>query len=417
MPRKTILSVTSKISALLTLSIIFTSTALAQMPHTFRGTPDGAMPEGRLVSDPAGNLYGTTEIGGAYGNGSIYELMATGGERILYSFTGAADGGYPSGKMVRDDNGDLIGTASGGGSLGGNCAFLTGCGVVWMLSPGGKLRVLYTFTGGADGAAPLGGLVRGPNGVFHGAAEYGGSTAGPCEAQNDSQFGCGVVFQINGDGAYTVWHTFTGASDGQFPIAPLALDASGNLYGTTLYGGGSTTAVCTSQEYKGCGVVFKVDASGHESVVYAFNGTPDAAWPIENDVTLDAADNLYGSTSGGGAFQYGAVYKIDSTGTESVLHSFTGGSDGAIPRSGLLLDAKGNLYGTTTSGPTITDQCDSATCGVVFQLTPAGTETVLYKFPGNYDPIGDLLLDQGFLYGTTMGGGSHNDGLVFKIKP
>jgi uncharacterized repeat protein (TIGR03803 family) len=166
-----------------------------------------------------------------------------------------------------------------------------------------------------------------------------------------------------------------------------------------------------------CGVVFKVDASGHESVLHVFNGTPDAAWPIENDVTVDAAGNLYGTTAGGGASQYGAVYKVDAAGDESVLYSFTGGSDGALPRSGLVLDVKGNLYGTTTLGSTITGGCDSATCGVLFQLTPAGTETVLYKFPGNYDPIGDLLLDHGFLYGTTMGGGSHNDGVVFKIKP
>lgn len=415
MPRKTVSSYVFKISALLTLSIIFTSTALAQMPYTFRGTPDGAMPEGRLVSDPAGNLYGTTEIGGALGNGSIYELLATGGEKILYSFAGGADGGYPSGRMVREANGYLIGTASGGGSLGGNCAFLNGCGVVWMVSPGGQLQVLHTFTGGADGAAPQGGVVRGANGTFYGATELGGSTTGECEAQNETQFGCGVVYQINGNGDFAVLHAFAAGSDGQWPIAPLSLDASGNLYGTTFYGG-STTAACTSQENKGCGVVFKIDASGHESVVYAFAGPPDASWPIENDVTLDSAGNLCGTTAGGGASQYGAVYKIDSAGSESVLYSFTGGSDGAIPRSGLILDGKGNLYGTTTSGPTLTGECDSATCGVVFKLTPAGTETVLFKFPGNYDPIGDLLADKGYLYGTTMSGGRPNEGVVFKVK-
>lgn len=416
MPRKTFSSCVFTLNTLLTLSIIFTSSAWAQMAHTFRGTPDGAMPEGRLVSDSAGDLYGTTEIGGALGYGSIYELMASGGERILYSFSGAADGGYPTGKMVREANGFLVGTASGGGNLGGNCGFLNGCGVVWMLNPSGKLRVLYTFTGGVDGAAPLGGLVRGVNGTFYGAAEYGGSSAGECAAQNETQFGCGVIYQINGNGVFAVLHTFSAGSDGQWPIAPLELDASGNLYGTTLYGGGSTTAVCTSEENKGCGVVFKVDTSGHESVLYAFNGAPDAGWPIENDVVVDAAGNLYGTTIGGGASQYGAVYKVDSTGTESVLYSFIGGSDGALPRSGLVLDAKGNLYGTTTSGPTLTGGCDSATCGVVFKLTPAGTETVLYKFPGNYDPIGDLLADKGYLYGTTMGGGKPNDGVVFRVK-
>lgn len=416
MSRKTFSPVTFKISALLTLSVFFTCTAYAQIVYNFLGTPDGAMPEGRLLADTAGNLYGTTTGGGAFGFGSIYELKAGGGEKILYSFTGAADGAAPSGKMLRDGNGYLIGTAEGGGSFGGNCGFLNGCGTAWILSPTGKLRVLYTFTGEADGSSPEGGLLRGANGVFYGTAEYGGSTSGPCAAQSVSQFGCGVAFQLDRNGTYTVLHTFTGGSDGQWPVSPLAIDASGNLYGTTLYGG-STSAVCTSQENKGCGVVFKVDASGHESVLYAFNGTPDAAWPIENDVTLDASGNLYGSTIGGGASQFGAVYKVDSAGSESVLYSFTGGSDGALPRSGLVLDAKGNLFGTTTSGPTITNQCDSATCGVVFKLTPAGTETVLYKFRGNYAPIGDLLLNQGYLYGTTTGGGSHNAGVVFRIKP
>lgn len=417
MLRQTISAVSFKISALLTLAFLFTSASFAQFAYNFQGTPDGAIPEAGLIKDSNGNLYGTTAAGGAFGAGSVYELIAGGREKVLYSFTGGSDGASPSGKIIREATGSLIGTAAGGGSFGGDCGFVNGCGVVWALSPGGKLRVLYAFTGGTDGSNPSGGLVRGANGVLYGTAEQGGSTTGPCEAQSVSQFGCGVVFQINLQGAYTVLHTFTG-SDGQLPVAPLNLDASGNIYGTTLYGGGSASTLCASQVPAGCGVVFKVDGAGNESVLHAFNGTPDAGWPLESDVTLDAAGNLYGTTSGGGASQWGAIYKIDSTGSESVLYSFSGGSDGAIPRSGLIRDAKGNLYGTTSFGPiTSTGQCTGSTCGVVFKFSPSGSETVLFSFPGRYEPVGDLLLNQGSLYGTTISGGSGDAGVVFKIKP
>ena len=370
------------------------------------------------MKDGAGNFYGTTGSGGVLGFGSIYELMAGGGEKLLYSFTGGADGLGPAGRILRDGNGYLIGTAAGGGNFGGNCGGVSQVsGTAWVLSPTGKLRVIYTFTGGADGAGPGGGLIRGANGVFYGTTTQGGSTTGPCVAQSETQFGCGVAFRLDRDGTFTVLHTFTGGSDGQLPVAALTLDAWGNLYGTTLYGGDSTSTACTSDQPSGCGVVFKIDAWGNYSLVHTFNGTPDAAWPLENPVTLDADGNLYGSTSGGGASRWGAVYKIDSTGTESVLYSFTGGSDGAIPRSGLIRDAKGNLYGTTSFGPVNSSvQCNAATCGVVFKLTPSGTETVLYKFPGRYEPVGDLLLDQGYLWGTTLGGGTANAGVVFKVK-
>jgi uncharacterized repeat protein (TIGR03803 family) len=416
MPHKIVSPITFKICALFTFSILFTTTTFSQTLYSFQGTPDGAVPEGQLVKDDAGNLYGTTESGGALGYGSIYELTAGGVETILYSFTGGADGWSPSGTMLRDGNGYLIGTAAGGGSEGGNCAFINGCGTAWVLSPTGKLRVLYTFTGESDGATPAGGLIRGATGIFYGTAEYGGSTTGACVAQSVTQFGCGVVFQLDRDGTYTVLHTFSGGSDGQWPMAPLVLDASGNLYGTTLYGG-STSAACTSQGFNGCGVAFKVDATGQESVVYAFNGTPDAAWPLENDLTLDAAGNIYGTTAGGGASKWGAVYKIDSAGSESVLYSFTGGRDGAIPRSGLIRDTQGNLYGTTIWGPlSSTNQCNGVTCGVVFKLTPSGTETVIHRFPSYFLPVGDMLLDQGYLYGTTMHGDRQNDGIVFRIK-
>jgi uncharacterized repeat protein (TIGR03803 family) len=417
MSRKIFSFATCKISALLALCIFLSSAASAQFAYTFQGTPDGALPEGGLVKDSSGNLYGTTGSGGAFGAGSIYELPASGGEKVLYSFTGGADGASPTGRILRQANGFLIGTAAAGSNLGGNCGFLNGCGVVWALSPGGKLRVLYTFTGETDGAVPRSGLVRGANGLFYGTTQYGGSSTGPCIASSETTFGCGVAFQVDLQGAYSVLHTFNGGSDGQSPIAPLTLDASGNLYGTTLYGG-STSAVCTAQEFKGCGVVFKIDSSGQESVVYAFNGAPDAAWPLENDVTLDATGNLYGSTTGGGASQWGAVYKIDSAGHESVLYSFSAGMDGAAPRSGLIRDPKGNLYGTASTGPINSlGQCSAATCGGLFKLTPTGTETVLFSFPANYIPVGDLLLNQGNLYGTTLSGGADNAGVVFKIKP
>ncbi|MDA8115033.1 MAG: hypothetical protein M0Z43_09955 [Acidithiobacillus sp.] len=210
----------------------------------------------------------------------------------------------------------------------------------------------------------------------------------------------------------SVRHAFAGTpSDGAAPYAGLVMDASGNFYGTTAHGGAH-----------GQGTVFKITPAGVESVVYSFSGgTGDGASPYAG-LALDASGNLYGTTIYGGTHDDGTVFKITPAGVESVVHTFVGGTgDGAYPYAGLLLDASGNLYGTTLSGG---DGGGASGQGTVFKITPAGVESVLYSFGTNggdsdgVNPQTGLVRDaSGNLYGTTNGGGASNKGTVFKITP
>lgn len=209
----------------------------------------------------------------------------------------------------------------------------------------------------------------------------------------------------------SVLHSFTGALDGSSPYAGLFLDHDGNLYGTTLYGGGSS--LCTN----GCGMVFRLSISGGETVLYSFGGGTDGANPY-GGLVLDAKGNLYGTTTSGGFF-VGTVFQLNPAGMETLLHTFNGsnGGDGSSPFEGLIQDAQGNLYGTTFSGGS---QCSSiGGCGTVFEVSPSGVETVLYSFSGGNDggyPFSSLLLaPNGDLYGTTVFGGTYNQGTVFRL--
>jgi uncharacterized repeat protein (TIGR03803 family) len=210
-------------------------------------------------------------------------------------------------------------------------------------------------------------------------------------------------------GNETVLYSFKSGTDGSFPAtAGVILDSAGNIYGTTLEGGISGCSNSLT-----CGVVFKLDPSGNETVLYTFTGGADGGQPWAG-VTQDSEGNLYGTTAAGGASGYGVVFKVDTTGHETVLHSFTGGADGGAPYAGVILDSGGNLYGTTTSG-------GSSNEGVVFRLDPSGNETVLYAFTGKGDggtPIAGLVLDSEYnLYGTTYWDGAASVwGVVYKIS-
>jgi uncharacterized repeat protein (TIGR03803 family) len=361
--------------------------------HRFSGT-DGRFPSGGLVRDAAGNLYGTTSSGGAFGWGSVFKLDTTGKETVLYSFTGGTDGSEPSAGLIRDAAGNLYGTTVSGGTS----PFPYG--VVFKLDPSGKETVLYTFTGGADGGFPSG-LIRDAAGNLYGTAGGGGSPA--CGAEN----GCGVVFKVDTTGKETVLYSFDG-SDGAYPFQDLTRDAAGNLYGTTLSvaGGGLNY-----------GVVFKLDTAGKETVLHSFRGYPaDGAFSVYGTgrgLVRDAAGNLYGTTDSGGAFNDGLVFRVNTTGKETVLYSFTGGLDGGNPSVGLVRDAAGNLYGTAVTGGA--DDCGDDGCGVVFKLDPTGRETVLHSFAPGAVPNGSLVRDsRGNLYGTSRGPGC---GFIFKVAP
>jgi uncharacterized repeat protein (TIGR03803 family) len=359
--------------------------------HSFTGPPDGGHPIAGLVQDEVGNLYGTTFYGGTFDSGTVFKIDTSSKETVLYSFTGGADGAFPFGGVTLDAAGNLYGTCVGG----------SGNGVVFKLDNTGKETVLHTFTGGTDGQTARGGLVRDTAGNLYGITQGGGTS------------GQGVVFKVDPAGNETILHNFAG-TDGNGPFGILARDAAGNLYGTTTSGGAF-----------GNGVVFKVDPAGNETVLHSFAGAPDGASPQAGLVLDAAAGILYGTTTGGGATNNGVVFKLDPTGTETVLHSFTG-TDGSAPIAALVLDAAGNLYGTTDSGGT--GSCFTFGCGVVFKLDTTLKETVLYNFTGGADgaqPL-DLLLDSsGNLYGITLEGGvsgchvffTLDCGVAFKITP
>ncbi len=348
--------------------------------YSFTGGTDGSSPNG-LVRDWAGNLYGTTNTGGASGAGVVFKVDPSGNETVLYSFTGVADGANPN-SVIRDWKGNLYGTTANGGA--------SNAGVVFKIDTAGNETTVYTFTGGNDGASPNQNVALDRFGNFYGTTNTGGTG------------NAGVVFKVDTSGHETVLYTFTGGNDGANPNGVFR-DWHGNLYGTTSSGGGASSA----------GVVFKVDTSGHETVLYTFTGGNDGGFS-DSGVVLDWFDNVYGTTAFGGASGLGVVFKIDRSGRETVLHTFTRGLEGDQPDlAGVVLDWFGNLYGTTAFG-------GAGGIGVVYKLDPSGNETVLYAFPGAADGqypynSGVMLGPDGRLYGTTFYGGRNGHGVVYKL--
>jgi uncharacterized repeat protein (TIGR03803 family) len=270
-------------------------------------------------------------------------------------------------------------------------------GTVFRINSSGKEKVLHSFSqSDGDGAFPwYGTLARDSSGNLYGTTVWGGIKGQLC---------CGTVYKVTPSGEETVLYRFSGVNGDGFPQDGLVRDSSGNLYGTTQNGGPNNA-----------GTVFKIDPTGKKTVLYSFTGSADGANPMAG-VVLDAKGNLYGTTSGGGSSSYaGTVFKVDPAGTETVLYTFTGSNDGGSPEAGVIRDSQGNLYGTTYSGGT-----DGA--GTVFKVTPNGQETVLHNFAGGGDgvwPLGASLVrdSAGNLYGTTPQGGSTGFGIVFKIDP
>jgi len=371
-----------------------------------KGT-DGYNPDAGLIFDGSGNLYGTTHGGGTNGLGTVFELTPTAGggwtETVLWSFGKGHDGAGPYAGLIFDRAGNLYGTTISGGK--------SGIGTVFELTPkaGGVWaeKVLHSF-GGPDGIAPHGGL------IFDGLRQnlYGTTTGG-------GKHGLGTVFELTpkAGGGWTekVLHNFGKGNDGAEPDDSLIFDGSGNLYGTTFYGGN-----------KDGGAVFemtpKAGGGWMEKVLYSFkNNFRDGLDPFAG-LILDASGNLYGTTVLGGTTNLGTVFELTPKAgggwTEKVLHRFGKGNDGAEPYAGLILDA-GNLYGTTIFGGKYNGD------GTVFELTPkAGgrwTEKVLHNFGNGTDgssPYAGLIFDaSGNLYGTTNSGGAYGEGTVFEITP
>ena len=346
--------------------------------YTFSNASNGSMPSAGFVFDGQGNLYGTTYRGGSSskcaistGCGVVFELSPSASgwvETVLYSFNGQKDGFSPQGNLVFDSAGNLYGTTYEGSDT--TCVIpgaADGCGEAFELirtSGGWSLRVLHSFSGGSDGAVPVGGVTIDAAGRLYGATTFGGSYSGACY----NAYGCGVAYQLapagSGKWLQDVVHTFAAHEDGEAPESGLTLDAAGNLYGTTYEGGAHH-----------CGTAFKLAPSSHGewrwSSVFDFDcvdGTPT------DRLTFDAEGNLYSATAYGGPYGIkcnplgcGVAFKLSPSGqnspwTETVLYDFTTTSGGFQPTGGVVLDASGNIYGTTLGS--------NLGAGAVYEIAP-----------------------------------------------
>lgn len=264
-------------------------------------------------------------------------------------------------------------------------------------------KSLYSFQGGTDAVNPLGNLVRDKAGNLYGTAGYNNYTT--C-----SGTGCGTVFEITPAGKESVLHTFTlGGSDGVYPQAGLYLDAKGDLYGATSEGGGSG---CSGT---GCGTLFKIAPGGTETVLYSFTDGSDGAYP-NGALIADKNGNLYGTAQSGGTAGGGTVFEYSTTGNLTTLYSFQGGYDGAYPLAGLAVDSHGDFYGTTNAG-------GAFDWGTIFKLVAGGNESVLYAFDDSYGsefgiPEASVTLDSsGDILTPVEQGGAYGCGVVFELTP
>jgi len=376
--------------------------------HAFTGSPDGSYPIASLLRDAKGNLYGTTFEGGTDNDGTVFKVSKGGDETVSFSFD-TNHGAFPSQTVIQDASGNLYGVALEGTG---------GSGVVFKLSPKGKETVLYYFQGGLfnkNPKDPQGGLLMDKAGNLYGTTLSGGNSS--CSTQGNVY--CGTVFKLAPNRKLTLLHSFTGKADGGAPAGSLITDSAGNFYGTASTGGDLN---CTLTNTTGCGVVFKLDPTGKETVLHRFTGNADGAGPA-GTLFMDSAGNLYGSATYGGQFGgqcgvlgedfgCGTIFKIDTAGKFSVLHSFNNdGTEGLNPNGGLVGDAEGNLYGTTQVSGT------DGIGGTVFKVSKTGKLTVLFNFDGSEGgatPFAGVIRDsKGNLYGTTYQG----KGTVYELTP
>jgi uncharacterized repeat protein (TIGR03803 family) len=318
-----------------------------------------------VVFDTKGNLYGVTGFGGAQNMGTVFELSPDGeawSQKVLYQFSGE-DGQNPYGDLIFDTAGNLYGTTEAGGA--------SGAGTVFELMPGTNgtwsEKVLYSFkNNGKDGRGPVAGVIFDKAGNLYGTTIYGGAYT--C---NSTASDCGTVFELvagtNGTWTEKVLHSFgDGAKDGYDLESGVIFDEAGNLYGTRFLGGATT---CVPS----CGTVFELTprakGSWTEKILHSFRGTNDGTQP-QAGVIFDNKGNLYGTTLGGGSHLGGTAFKLgphaNGTWAETVLHNFGEGSDGYGPQYSLVINRSGNLYGTTCCGgadPTLQG-------GILFEVTP-----------------------------------------------
>lgn len=401
--------------------------------HDFTGGADGAYPYTGLTIDRAGNLYGTASVGGFRGNdcasiggsvggcGNIFKLSRAGSSWVfapLYQFKGTfpnGDGAWPYGRVIFGPDGALYGTTLDGGVGGENCGASGpgGCGTVFKLTPSPTFcstvlcswqeTRLYAFTGTPDGINPEGEIAFDAAGNLYGATETGGSG------------GNGTLFRLtsaHGSWPETVLYNFQGRNDGGGPRGGVAVDQSGNVYGTTWSGG--------AEDF---GTVIQLESSGPGwtlNTLHSF-GVGDDGFGSYASVIIDQSGNLYGATVNGDPNGAAYVYELSPSNggwAYNLLHAFNQ-SYGAGPAANVVMDSAGNLYGTTRGV-----QGAPSPWGNVFKLTPSVNGwiyTDLYDFTGGSDggvPYSSVVVDaSGNIFGTTTEGGQHGYGVVFEITP
>jgi uncharacterized repeat protein (TIGR03803 family) len=371
-----------------------------QVLHSFSGGRHGSFPNGVIPGDND-RLIGTASGGPGckpISCGIIYGLNSKGEEILIHGFTGS-DGSNPN-HLVPDGSGGIYGVTYTEGAL--------GCGNVFHLNASGQFQVLYSFKGDPDGCMGNN-LILGSDGTLYGTTYVGGNNSG-------------TVFKLDLSGHESVIYAFTGGADGLLPGSSL-FEAEGKLYGTTYAGGRG----CLGNP--GCGVVYEIDQSGKESVLYAFTDTNgDGETP--DSLVRDSSGNLFGLTGDGGNTACesgcGTLFKLTQGANgwdETILYSFNNKTDGAYP--GHLVAWRNNLYGTTDGGAV--DGCSGAACGTIFEFDSAGNFSTLYTFTGQADGEDPSLsfVKEGTFLGTTGYGGnlrcSDNDGYgcgtVFAFTP
>lgn len=421
MRRKSFWIAASCILAMLGLRPIFSSGAAPvsteKVIYAFTGGADGGQPLSDLTLDAAGNLYGTTSLGGSAGNGTVFELQRSGDgwkEEVLYSFLSGTDGALPEAGVIFDKVGNLYGTTIAGGS--------NNWGTIFKLAPdshgGWKESILYSFANSSDGAYPQADLIFDAQGNLYGTT-FGFDSYG-------SVFE--LMRQLDGSWKESTIHQFAGAPDGGSPSSPVVLDSAGKVYGMTQVGG---TGRCEYRPfYLGCGIVYELTPSSGgnwtETVVYDFARGGGFAVTPSSGLMMDSQGRLLGTTLAGGD-GLGTVFEVrhlQKSWRQSVLHRFYGNPDGITPVGNVQMDAEGVLFGATSRG-------GKNKVGTVFELQPSETtdwnERVLHSFQGGIDgayPQAGVISDShGHLYGTTsQGGGSgcYNGvgcGTVYEITP
>jgi hypothetical protein len=403
-------------------------TSTLEVLHAFRDPRRGMNPIAPVVADASGNLYGETfdfakpDPNG--GCGTVFKLMPSRGsyvETTLHRFQNKPDGCSPDGGLAMDSSGALYGTTDWGGRTPG-----LGAGTVFKLTPVGsgyRYRVVYRFKDHRDGAWPTGGVILDKNGTLYGTTQYGASYA--CAGNTE---GCGTVYSLTPNGStYTekILHVFKGGKDGLLPLGAPAMDSSGSLYGTTWLGGGFGS-IGVGTVYK-----LSPSGSGYtEQVIHAFGGKHDGSTPwapvIIESTGAVIGTTQYGGLSGGGSqYAYGTVFRLTpsrSTYKETIIYYFRGGSDGFQPQAPVTEDGR-TLYGTTSDGAG-QFPCHGQ-CGTVFALSLSEhryVHSVLYHLNvgSGWFPQAGVILDNGALFGTTEYQGrriKHGGGTVFKLTP